>query len=257
MHFIGDGYFKGSRAEKAREYAQALFSLEHRSICAVDEYIYWFRKYFFQSGVATEVATNVLRKDMQSMEENADSLIQRESSKPRKRRKQNSDSYPKSSRRTFSRLRSWWSKSKARTYKSEQRTGPTRASSQGSRRTDARSTRRTPTRRAFRRAHTRTNGIFKDCNYWTCGLKGHISLDYPQKCGLRKFEAADDILDAVYYDELVPIYQFEDLPSDESVYEAEIETASDGSSTSQNNYNEGDKLQTSKSLSGFFSRMTV
>ncbi|KAL2235895.1 UNVERIFIED_CONTAM: hypothetical protein Sindi_1321700 [Sesamum indicum] len=56
IHFIGDGYFEGSRAEKAREYAQALFSLELRSICAVDEYIYWFRKYFFQSGVATEVA---------------------------------------------------------------------------------------------------------------------------------------------------------------------------------------------------------
>ncbi|KAL2251299.1 UNVERIFIED_CONTAM: hypothetical protein Sindi_2252200 [Sesamum indicum] len=56
IHFIGDGYFEGSRAEKAREYAQALFSLELRSICAVDEYIYWFCKYFFQSGVATEVA---------------------------------------------------------------------------------------------------------------------------------------------------------------------------------------------------------
>ncbi|KAL2237487.1 UNVERIFIED_CONTAM: hypothetical protein Sindi_0940400 [Sesamum indicum] len=56
IHFIGDGYFEGSRAEKAREYAQALFSLELRSICAVDEYIYWFRKYFFQSGLATEVA---------------------------------------------------------------------------------------------------------------------------------------------------------------------------------------------------------
>ncbi|KAL2237554.1 UNVERIFIED_CONTAM: hypothetical protein Sindi_0947100 [Sesamum indicum] len=56
IHFIGDGYFEGSRAKKAREYAQALFSLELRSICAVDEYIYWFRKYFFQSGVATEVA---------------------------------------------------------------------------------------------------------------------------------------------------------------------------------------------------------
>ncbi|KAL2228408.1 UNVERIFIED_CONTAM: hypothetical protein Sindi_1820500 [Sesamum indicum] len=56
IHFIGDGYFEGSRAEKAREYAQALFSLELRSICAVDEYIYWVRKYFFQSGVATEVA---------------------------------------------------------------------------------------------------------------------------------------------------------------------------------------------------------
>ncbi|KAL0318230.1 UNVERIFIED_CONTAM: hypothetical protein Scaly_2852600 [Sesamum calycinum] len=56
IHFIGDGYFEGSRAEKAREYAQALFSLELRSICAIDEYIYWFRKYFFQSGVAVEVA---------------------------------------------------------------------------------------------------------------------------------------------------------------------------------------------------------
>ncbi|KAL2235719.1 UNVERIFIED_CONTAM: hypothetical protein Sindi_1304100 [Sesamum indicum] len=55
IHFIGDGYFEGSRAEKAREYAQALFSLELRTICAVDEYIYWFRKYFFQTGVATEV----------------------------------------------------------------------------------------------------------------------------------------------------------------------------------------------------------
>ena len=40
IHFIGDGYFKGSRAEKAREYAQALFGLELRNICAVDEYIY-------------------------------------------------------------------------------------------------------------------------------------------------------------------------------------------------------------------------
>ncbi|KAL0301915.1 UNVERIFIED_CONTAM: hypothetical protein Sradi_6468300 [Sesamum radiatum] len=47
IHFIGDGYIEGSRAEKAREYAQALFSLKLRSICAIDEYIYWFRKYFF------------------------------------------------------------------------------------------------------------------------------------------------------------------------------------------------------------------
>ncbi|KAK4404252.1 Enzymatic polyprotein [Sesamum angolense] len=56
IHFIGDGYFEESRTEKARENAQALFSLELRSICAVDEYIYWFRKYFFQSGVAVDVA---------------------------------------------------------------------------------------------------------------------------------------------------------------------------------------------------------
>ena len=38
-------------------------------------------------------------------------------------------------------------------------------------------------------------------------------------------------LDAVYYGDFVPIYQFEDLPSDESVYEEEIETDSDGYST--------------------------
>ncbi|KAL2237390.1 UNVERIFIED_CONTAM: hypothetical protein Sindi_0930700 [Sesamum indicum] len=32
IHFIRDGYFEGSRAEKAREYAQALFSLELRKM---------------------------------------------------------------------------------------------------------------------------------------------------------------------------------------------------------------------------------
>ncbi|KAL2250180.1 UNVERIFIED_CONTAM: movement protein [Sesamum indicum] len=78
IHFIRDRYFEGSRAEKAREYAQALFSLE----------------------------------------------LRRESGEPRKRRKQSSDSYPWNSRRTFSRRRSWWSKSKARTYKSGRRAGP-------------------------------------------------------------------------------------------------------------------------------------
>ncbi|KAL2228557.1 UNVERIFIED_CONTAM: hypothetical protein Sindi_1835400 [Sesamum indicum] len=56
IHFISDGYFEGTRVEKAREYAQTLFSLELRSICTANEYIYWFRKYFFRSGVAMEVA---------------------------------------------------------------------------------------------------------------------------------------------------------------------------------------------------------
>ncbi|KAL0430893.1 UNVERIFIED_CONTAM: hypothetical protein Sradi_0715300 [Sesamum radiatum] len=138
-----------------------------------------------------------------------------ESSEPRKRKKQNSDSYSRSSRRRSFRRRSWWFRSKARTYKSGQRTGPTRASSQGS-----------------RRAHTRANECFKDCNCWTCGAKDHISPDCPQKHSeLCKFEATNDILDAVYYDDLVPIYQFEDIPSDESICEEEIETNWDGSST--------------------------
>ncbi|KAL0440156.1 UNVERIFIED_CONTAM: movement protein [Sesamum latifolium] len=93
---------------------------------------------------------------------------------------------------------------------------------------------------------------FKDCNCWTSGAKGHISPDCPQKRGeLRKFKATNDIFDAVYYGDLVPIYQFEDIRSDESVYEEEIEI------DCQSNYNKGDRLQTSESLSGFFSRMTV
>ncbi|KAL0303179.1 UNVERIFIED_CONTAM: hypothetical protein Sradi_6186000 [Sesamum radiatum] len=155
-----------------------------------------------------------------------------ESNEPRKRKKQNNDSYPRSSRRTSFRRKSWWSKYKARIYKSGQRTRPTRASSQGSRRTDTRSTGRTPTKRTFRRAHTRANESFKDCNCWICGAKGKISPDCRQKrVELRKFEAKYDILDAVYYGDLVPIYQFEDIPSDESVYEEKIETDSDGSST--------------------------
>ncbi|KAL0439466.1 UNVERIFIED_CONTAM: hypothetical protein Slati_2429600 [Sesamum latifolium] len=288
IHFIGDGYFEGSKAEKAREYAQALFGLELRSICTVDEYIYWFRKYFFQSGVATEIAAPIffakicspwrkmliqsykvpegqldsvarrisflkdklkdwcyqasIQKNMRRLrgtikrtplccDNNDFSTIIGESSEPRKRKKQSSDSYPRSSRRTPFRRRSWWSKFKGRTYKSGQRTELTRVSSQGSRPTDARSAGRTPTRRTFRWAHTRANESFKDCNCWTCGAKGHISPDCPQKRGeLRKFEVTNDILDAVYDGDLVPVYQFEDIPSDESVYEEEIETDSDGSS---------------------------
>ncbi|KAL0406233.1 UNVERIFIED_CONTAM: hypothetical protein Slati_3937200 [Sesamum latifolium] len=76
-----------------------------------------------------------IQKNMKSLRE--------ESSKPRKRKKQNSDSYPRSSKRISFIRRSWWSKSKARSYKSGQRTGPTRATSQGSNQTDARSTGRT------------------------------------------------------------------------------------------------------------------
>ncbi|KAL0301654.1 UNVERIFIED_CONTAM: hypothetical protein Sradi_6442200 [Sesamum radiatum] len=36
VHFIRNGYFEGSRAEKAREYTQALVAIELRSICTID-----------------------------------------------------------------------------------------------------------------------------------------------------------------------------------------------------------------------------
>ncbi|KAL0463219.1 UNVERIFIED_CONTAM: hypothetical protein Slati_0209500 [Sesamum latifolium] len=153
-----------------------------------------------------------------------------ESSEPRKRKKQNSDSYPRSSRRTSFRRRSWWSKSKARSYKFGQRTGPTRVF-QGSRRTDARSTGRTPTTRTFRRDHTRAK-VLKTATVGPAEQKVTYLQIARRKYGeLRKFEATKDIIDAVYYGDLEPIYQFEDIPSDESVYEEVIETDSDGSST--------------------------
>ncbi|KAL2226547.1 UNVERIFIED_CONTAM: hypothetical protein Sindi_2013400 [Sesamum indicum] len=56
IHFIGDGYFEGSKVETTREYAQALLSLELRSICT-----------WSSNGSSN---SNVLRKYMQSMVEN-------------------------------------------------------------------------------------------------------------------------------------------------------------------------------------------
>ncbi|KAL2231075.1 UNVERIFIED_CONTAM: movement protein, partial [Sesamum indicum] len=257
IHFIGDGYSEGSRTEKAREYAQALFSLELTSICAVDEYIYWFHKYFCQSRV-TKVAAPMffvkicspwrkmwiqsykvpegqldsvarrmsflkdklkdwcyqasIQKNMKRLRDkikrtplccdnNDFPTIIGESSKPRKRRKQNSSSYPRSSRRTFSRRRSWWSNSKTRTYKFGQRIGPTKMQD------------------------SLEEPLQEELS------NEPIPEPMKKRGELRKFEATDDILDAVYYGDLVPIYQFKDLPSDKSVYEEEMETDSDGSTT--------------------------
>ncbi|KAL2232426.1 UNVERIFIED_CONTAM: hypothetical protein Sindi_1422600 [Sesamum indicum] len=249
LHFIGDGYLKGSRAQKAREYVQALFSLKLRSICAVDEYIYWFHKYFFQSEVATE-SYKVPKGQLDSVEQKMSFLkdklknwchqasiqknmkrLRGESSEPRKRRKQNSDSYPRSSRRTFPD-----GDHGGPSPKSEHINRDREQDQQGLHPRDPDEQMQDPPKEPLQEelseAHTRANECFKYCNCWTCGAKGHISPDCPQKRGeLRKFEATDDILDAVYYGNLVLIYQFEDLPSNESVYEEKIETDSDGSST--------------------------
>ncbi|KAL0300171.1 UNVERIFIED_CONTAM: movement protein [Sesamum calycinum] len=63
--------------------------------------------------------------------------------------------------------------------------------------------------------------IEKLIDEWTCGARGHIAPDCPQKRGeLRKFEATNDILD---YNG-VPIYQFKDLPTDEEASIEEIES---------------------------------
>ncbi|KAL0294781.1 UNVERIFIED_CONTAM: hypothetical protein Sradi_6868400 [Sesamum radiatum] len=165
IHFIGDGYFEGSKPEKARKYAQALFGLELRSICAVDEYIYYFRKYFFQGEVAIQVATpmffsnicspwremliesykvpkgqlDLVARRMSFLKDKLNdwcyqASIQKNMKRLRGTIKRNpiccdnndfptitggsSYSYPKSSRRTSFRRRSWWSKSKTRLYKS-------------------------------------------------------------------------------------------------------------------------------------------
>ena len=293
-NFIGDGYFEEQEAEKTKVYTEALLDLELRSICAVDEYIYWFRKYFFQSKMSLDAALplffakicspwrEMLIQSYSVPPDTIDSVARRmsflkdklrewcqqashqknmkrlrgkikrtplccdnndfptiigESGEYRKARKKSKSSYNRSFRRPpFRRRRTWWSKNKARSYKSGQRMGTTRSSSQGSTSSGARTTGGTSSRRTFRRAHTRANESFKDCNCWKCGARGHISPDCPQNRGeIRKYEATEDILDAVYQGKLVPVYQFEDIPSDESVYEEELrsdsDSNSDGSST--------------------------
>lgn len=144
-------------------------------------------------------------------------IIGGESQRPRKNKKHRVHPYAKEE---FSRKRSWkprsrWTRQKARFYKSGQRRGPSRD------RTSQSSSSRTPARKTFRRAHTRANESFKDCNCWTCGARGHISIDCPEKRGVKSFEGAPDIEEAVYYQDLVQVYQFEDIPSDESIYEEE------------------------------------
>ncbi|KAL0375730.1 UNVERIFIED_CONTAM: hypothetical protein Scaly_0690600 [Sesamum calycinum] len=135
IHFIGDGYFKGSRTKKTREYAKALFGLELRSICAVDEYIYWFPKYFFQRGVVVEVAAlmffakicslwrKMLIESYKVPEGQMDS--ENQESQGRGRSKIVTPTLGVPEKISF-RRRSWWSKSKARTYKFGQRSGLTR-----------------------------------------------------------------------------------------------------------------------------------
>ncbi|KAL0455282.1 UNVERIFIED_CONTAM: hypothetical protein Slati_0867400 [Sesamum latifolium] len=273
IHFIGR-YFEGSKAEKAREYTQALFGLELRSICAIDEYIYWFRKYFFQSGVATEVAALMffsticspwrkmliqsyrvpegqldsvarrmsylkeklkdwcyqasIHKNMKRLrgkiktslycDNNDFSTIIGESSEPRKRKKQNSDSYPRSSRQTSFRRRSWWSKSKARTYKSDRR-----LDQQGFYPKDLNEQMQDPQKEPLQ-GELSNEPIPEPMKISKTAFAGPMEqkVIYLQTARKRKFEATYDILDAVYYGDLVPIYKFEDLPSDESVYEEEI-----------------------------------
>ena len=90
-------------------------------------------------------------------------------------------------------------------------------------------------RRTFRRAHTRANESFKDCNCWTCGAKGHISTDCPdnQRRGVRRFEATPEIEEAVYYQDLIQVYQFEDVSSDDSIYEEEYLSEDESSTESE------------------------
>ena len=290
--FIGEGYFEEKESEKKRINTQYLMSIKLESICSIDEYIYWFRKYYFQSkmvdkeaiplffanicspwremliqsyklpvGAIDSVARRMsftkekigewcqqakAQKNMKQLrrtikrtplccDNNDFPTIIGESREIRKRKK-NRNSFRNFRKPPFQRRRPWWTKNKARSYKSGQRSGATRSSSQGSTNSGTRSTGRTNSRRTFRRAHTRANESFKDCNCWKCGAKGHISPDCPQNRGeIRKFEATDDILDAVYYGNLIPVHQFEEIPSDESIYEEELKSdsnsSSDGSST--------------------------
>ncbi|KAL2229599.1 UNVERIFIED_CONTAM: hypothetical protein Sindi_1939600 [Sesamum indicum] len=80
----------------------------------------------------------------------------------------------------------------------------------------------TPTRRTFRPAYTKANESFKDCNTGPIEKKVISRQTASRNIVNCKFELMDDIQDVVYYGDLVPIYRFRNLPSDESVYEEEI-----------------------------------
>ncbi|KAL2248436.1 UNVERIFIED_CONTAM: hypothetical protein Sindi_2695900 [Sesamum indicum] len=232
IHFIGDGYFEGSRAEKAREHAQALFSLELRSICAVDEYIYWFRKYFFKSGVAMEVAApmffikicspwrEILLQSYKVPGGQLDSVARKISFLKDKLKDW---CYQASIQKNMKRLRV-----PEELFPDGDHGGPNpkpehinldrEQNQQGLHPKDPDEQMQDPLEEPLQEELSdesipEPNKSFKNCNCWTCGAKGHISPDCPQKRGeLRNFEATDDILDAVYNGDFVPIYRFEDLP---------------------------------------------
>ncbi|KAL8456816.1 hypothetical protein ACS0TY_034890 [Phlomoides rotata] len=56
VHFLGDGYFDRRKEERQREYTQAFYALELRSICEIDKYIFYFRKYYFESAIDPKIA---------------------------------------------------------------------------------------------------------------------------------------------------------------------------------------------------------
>lgn len=125
-----------------------------------------------------------------------------------------------------------WSRQKARSYKSGQRSGPAKGGYSA--------------KKTFRRAQARTNESFKDCNCWTCGAKGHISIDCPdnKRKGIKKFESTPDIEEAIYRQKLVPVFQFEEIFFDESIFEQEEydESSSSEESDMINRSSESDSI---------------
>ncbi|KAL0420777.1 UNVERIFIED_CONTAM: movement protein [Sesamum latifolium] len=246
IHFIGDG-----------------------SICAVDEYIYWFRKYFFQSGVATEVAApmffakiyspwrEMLIQSYKVPEGQLDSVARRMSFLKDKLKDW---CYQASIQKNMKRLRG---EGHGGPNPRPEPTNLDRGSDQqGLHPKDL--DEQIPDPQDEPLLEELSDGPIPELmRVSKIAIAGPAEqrvtyLQTARRNGeLCKFKATNDILDAVYYGDLVPVYQFEDILSDKSVYEEEIETDRMDLQPSQSNYNEGDMLQTSESLSGFFSRMTV
>ncbi|KAK4395826.1 putative enzymatic polyprotein [Sesamum angolense] len=134
-------------------------------------------KYFFQSGVAVEQPP-MFFQNLQSMEGNVDPIIQSTSGQM--------DSVAEEClpQRQIEGL--VFIKHPSRKHEKAERT-------------DTRS-KKNPYEKNFQTGPTRANEVSKTDAMLTCGARGHIAPDCPQKRGeIRKFEATNDILDAVYY----------------------------------------------------------
>ncbi|KAL2248169.1 UNVERIFIED_CONTAM: hypothetical protein Sindi_2669200 [Sesamum indicum] len=268
IHFIGDGYFEGSRSEKAREYngvaTDVAAPMFFAKICSPWREIL-IKSYKVLEGQLDSVAQRMsflkdklkdrcyqasIQKNMKRLrgkikrtplccDNNDFSTIIKESSEPRKRRKKKivtptlgvlEEPFPYGDHGGPSPKLEHINLDKEQDLQKfhpkdldEQMQDPLEEPLHEELPNEA-------IPEPMKVSKTAIAGFAKQKNkYSRCSL--NQLPDCPQKRGeLRKFEARHDILDAVYYGDLVPIYQFEDLPSDESVYEEKIETDLDGSS---------------------------
>lgn len=85
----------------------------------------------------------------------------------------------------------------------------------------SRSTRRTPTKKPFKRSHTRPNESFKDCNWCTYGARDHISTNCPknERYGINASNLLQILKKRFIIKTWLMYTSSKILPTNESIYE--------------------------------------